>query len=184
MTRTTLLTISLALAALPAVSSAQAPASLAGRWSQASSGDELVLKPKIKLTPVYTPSMGVSLGGTVGYGSATTTVLATEPTLMKVSRKMDLAVQPDGAFAWTVVREWAEGAGCTRIVRQEKRGRVSLEGGSAVFVVAGGSETSKSSCGAETRSAIAASQERYEVRTNGGGLSLSGPGARWTFTRG
>ncbi len=179
--------IALTALAAAAVAQAQAPASvaaLAGRWSQASSGDELVLKPKIKLTPAYTPSMGMSLGGSVGYGSATTTVLATEPALMKVSRTMELNVQPDGRFAWTVQRAWAESAGCTRTVRQEKRGTVSVQAGAAVFAVAGGSEISKNSCGGESRSAVAPSQERYSLGGGGASLSLSGPSTRWTFTRG
>jgi len=172
-----------AIAIGAASTSAQAQ-TLAGRWSQQSSGQELVIRPKIKLTPSYSPSMGMSLGGSVGYGSATTTVLPTEPTPLKVDRRMTLDVAPDGGFSWTVVRSFAESERCTRTIRQEKRGRLTVAGGSAVFAVAGGSETSSNSCGGESRSALAASEERYSVSSSGGAVTLSGPSTRWTFTRG
>jgi hypothetical protein len=157
------------------------PASpLAGRWVQSSSGSELVLKPKIKLTPSYTASMGTSLGGSVGYASATTTVLATEPTLTKVDRRMELTVQADGRFHWVVVREWADGA-CRRSVRQEKRGRLTLTGQTASFSTSEGQELSRNSCAAETRSAMKPMREDYAVARTAAGLRLTGAGTDWTF---
>jgi hypothetical protein len=63
------------MGALSATPGAAQP-SLAGRWVQSSSGQELVLRPKIKLTPNAAVGYGTNLGGSVGYGSATTTALA------------------------------------------------------------------------------------------------------------
>jgi hypothetical protein len=177
-------TILLAAAALAVTTTAAQAQSLAGRWSQQSSGQELVIRPKIKLTPAYSPSMGMSLGGSVGYGSATTTVLATEPTPLKVDRRMTLDVAADGGFLWTVVRSFAESERCTRTIRQEKRGRVTRAGASALFAVSGGTETSSNSCGGESHSTISASEERYTVSNTGAGFTLTGPSTRWTFTRG
>ena len=176
-------TILLAAAALAVATAAHAQ-SLTGRWSQQSSGQELVIRPKIKLTPAYSPSMGMSLGGSVGYGSATTTVLAMEPTPLQVDRRMSLDVATDGGFTWIIVRSFAESERCTRTIRQQKRGRVSVAGSSALFVVAGGSETSSNSCGGESHSTVSPGEERYAVSSTGAGVTLSGPSTRWTFTRG
>lgn len=158
-------------------------ADLTGRWTQTSSQTELVLKPKIKLTPSYSPSMGTSLGGTVGYGSPTTTVVVTEPTPMKVVRQMNLTVQPNGQFVWVIERQWSDGD-CKRKVRQEKRGTVTLKADVLTFATTGGLDVSQDSCGKETRGQIQPLREDYRVTHTPGGLKMTGPSADWTFKKG
>jgi hypothetical protein len=75
---------------------------LAGRWVQTSVGQELVIRPKVKLTPDVAPGYGTNLGGSVGYGSATSTVVTAEATPVRVERKMALNIAEDGSFDWSV----------------------------------------------------------------------------------
>lgn len=163
--------------------SATAQSGLAGRWVQSSSGQELVLRPKIKLTPYAAPGYGTNLGGSVGYGSATTTVVATEAAPVRVEREMALAIAADGAFTWTVTKREAESASCIRTVTQERRGRATATGGELVLAVSGGRERYTKSCGGNGESAMPAVTERYAMQVSGGEMLLSSGPTRWRFRR-
>ncbi|MGB3845241.1 MAG: hypothetical protein WA940_05175 [Sphingopyxis sp.] len=179
-----LLLAAVAAAAIPALYAQSAPAGAIGRWTQASSGKELVLVPRIKLQPNVGVSQGTNLGGTVGYGSMTRTTIVTEPVMMEVARSMTLAVETDGRFQWTIVRRHAEQADCTITTTQVKQGRVAQGGGQAVFLVEGGTESFVTSCGRRGSAAIAKSTERYGMQLAGGRFVLTSGPSRWTFARG
>lgn len=171
---------SVLLGALLATSAATHPG-LAGRWVQSSSGQELVLRPKIKLTPNAAIGYGISLGGSVGYGSATTTVVATEASPLKVEREMALTVKADGAFTWTITKRETESASCIRTVTQQRSGRATADGGELVLAVSAGRERYSNSCGGQGESAVPAVTERYAMRISGGEMLLSAGATRWRF---
>ena len=172
------------LAALFIVSAGQASAAeLAGRWSQTSSGKELVLQPKFKLQPNVASTYGTSLGGSVGYGSMTKTTIVTEAVPMQVDRRMELVVAPDRSFTWTIQRRQHDSANCSKVVRQVKRGRISESGSSLIFAVSGGTEEVESACGGAGSKALPPSRESYAATFTGNRMLLSGGATRWTFTR-
>lgn len=179
-----ILRLSLLSLVLPTtVACAQTPAPLTGVWTQESSGKELVLIPKIKLQPNVGVSYGTSLGGSVGYGSMTRTVVATEPTLMDVSRAMSLELNSNGTFNWIVVRKHREDESCTRTTTLEKHGTYRSDAGKLTFSVHGGTEDWKTSCGGSGSGALNASTENYAVTITGKAMMLSGGPDRWTFMR-
>lgn len=108
---------------------------LTGSWSQQSRGQNLVLKPIVKLQPYGGSAYGTNLGGSVGSGSATTTVVRPQPRPLQVKRSMSLTIAPDGGYVWTSTTERAE-ATCTVVTRRETRGRATVRNGEAVFQVA------------------------------------------------
>lgn len=169
---------------LAAPACAAAPAGLAGTWTQSSSGKELVLQSKIKLTPYAAPGYGTNLGGSVGYGSATNTVVTTEPVPMQVDRRMTLAIDNQGAFVWTIDKRQHEAGNCVRSIRQEKKGRASLAGGELVLNVQGGVEQQSSSCGASTKTTLPAAVEKYRVQMTGATMVLASGPVRWTWKKG
>jgi hypothetical protein len=177
------LSFGIALGAFLAATSGEAQSGIAGRWVQSSSGQELVLRPKIKLTPYAAPGYGTNLGGSVGYGSATTTVLATEAAPMQVERKMTLEIAADGAFNWTVDKREAESASCVRTVSQERHGRAHLSGTELVLSVTRGRETYSRSCGGRGGSEMPAVTERYRMQLAAGELILTSGSTRWRFRR-
>lgn len=180
----TLLTAAATAAAVPALHAQSAPAGAAGRWSQTSSGKELVLAPRIKLQPNVGPSYGTNLGGTTGYGSMTRTTIVTEPVMMDVARSMTLAIEADGRFKWTIVKRHAEKEKCTITTTQVKQGRVVQNGGKASFAVEGGTESFATSCGRRGTSQLGQSTETYDMQLVGGRFVLSSGSSRWTFSRG
>ncbi|WP_222926905.1 hypothetical protein [Sphingomonas gilva] len=174
----------LGVAALAVAAQAQTTPGLAGRWTQASSGKELVLAPRIKLQPNVGVGYGTNLGGSVGYGSMTRTTIVTEPTMMDVARSMTLAIEADGRFKWTIVKRHAERDDCVRTSTEVKEGKVQALAGKMVFAVSGGTERWSSSCGRSGSAAIAAARESYDVTVQGGVLRLASGPSRWTFSRG
>jgi hypothetical protein len=173
----------MSFAALSSPTAAQVQANLTGPWVQSSSGQELVLKPKIKLTPYAAPGYGTNLGGSVGYGSATSTVVATEATPLHVERNMALTIAPDGKFTWIVNKRETETASCVRTGKQERHGRVSASGSELVLAVNGGRETSSRSCGGAGASAMPATILRYRMQLTGNELVLTSGPDRWRFQR-
>jgi hypothetical protein len=164
------------------VAVAAAPTLPTGTWRQASDGTEIVLDSTIKLTPSGNWG-GTSLGGSVGYGSMTTTRVVVEPTPKRVTRSMALTIGVDGDFDWMITRRFADAKGCMRTVRQHKVGRASMAGGAVVFAVQRGEEEGQG-CGSDATKAIAAGVERYALSHAAGSMTLSGPGGvRWQFHR-
>lgn len=174
----------LAGAAIPVAAIAQP--GLSGRWSQSSNGSELVLVSRIKLEPNVGVPSGTSLGGSVGYGSPTRTVIATEPVPMPVKRTMSLAVTPDGSFTWLIEKAHAETqkGTCIKTTRLEKHGKVVLKGGKAAFAIQRGTESWEKSCGGTGSTAIKPSTETYDAVLAPAQLRLSGGATAWTFKRG
>lgn len=152
---------------------------VAGRWSQNSSGSELVWGPEIKFQAASaTTGIGTNLGGTFGAGSATNTTITYSYKPVQVRRTMSLDIGPDGAFHWTAVQERRQGK--CRSVRQEKFGRIRIEGDQLTFVVADGRQT----CGGAPE-ALEAKDETYTLDRSGGGFRLTGErGVNWTFAPG
>ncbi|MCW1431110.1 hypothetical protein [Novosphingobium sp. JCM 18896] len=156
---------------------------LAGRWTQVSSGKELVLVPRIKLVPNVGVTPGTNLGGTVGYGSMTRTTVVTEPVMLDVARTMTLEIDAAGGFKWSISRRHQEKPGCTMNTNQVKHGRVSRAGATLAFAVVGGTETFNTSCGRSGSSALTNSTERYQVRETGRQLEIVSGASRWRFDR-
>lgn len=179
-----LISAAASVAAPPALHAQSAPAGVAGRWTQASSGKELVLAPRVKLQPNVGPSYGTNLGGTVGYGSMTRTTIVTEPVMMDVARSMTLAIEADGRFKWTIIKRHGEREYCKVTTTQVKQGRVEQSGGKMNFAVGGGTESFVSSCGRRGTSQLGKSTEHYDMQLAGNRIVLSGGSSRWTFTRG
>lgn len=159
-----------------------APANIAGRWTQSSNAKELVLVPRIKIVPNVGVTAGTNLGGTVGYGSMTRTIVVTEPVMMAVARTMTLAVDPGGQFTWTIARRHAEKQGCTITTTQEKRGRVDQAGTKLNFAVSGGIERFITTCGRRGETQLGRSTESYTVQKTSRGLAFSDGTNRWEFT--
>ncbi len=115
-------------------------AGIAGGWSQSSSGAELVWGPEIKFQAANaTVGFGSNLGGTFGAGSPTNTTIVYSYKPVQVKRTMSLNVRPDGTFHWTAVQERRQGK--CKSVRQEKFGRIRIEGDKLTFVVADARQT-------------------------------------------
>lgn len=151
----------------------------AGRWTQRSSGTELVWGPEIKFQPSSaTTGIGTNLGGTFGAGSATNTTITYSYRPMRMARSMTLEVQPDGAFDWSITTDRGEGA--CRPTRQRKSGRLSLQGDQATFNITDGSQN----CGDQAWSSMPATTETYTLQRTSRGLRVTGTGGiDWTFTR-
>jgi len=157
---------------------------LAGNWSQASVGQELVIAPKFKLQPSMTPNYGTSLGGSVGAGSYTNTTIVTEATPMRVDRRMILSIRPDGSYSWNITKVQPEGERCTRTIEQVKQGKVSIAGDKISFATSSGTETWRSSCGKSGNGTVTAQTETYSYSFDGGALSVRGSGGvNWQFRR-
>lgn len=173
----------LALAGATLLAPAPVSSDLTGRWTQSSSGKELVLVPRIKLVPNVGVTAGTSLGGSVGYGSMTRTTIVTQPVTMSVARSMTLNVSADGRFEWTITRRHAEKQGCTITTTQEKHGRVDQTGAKLSFAISGGIERYTTSCGRSGETRLGQSTEIYTVQKLSNGVALSGGASRWAFTR-
>ncbi len=156
---------------------------ITGRWTQSSSGKELVLQSKIKLQPNVSGGFGTSLGGSAGFGSMTKTTIVTEAVPAHVDRKMELTLSADGGFRWTIVRTEPVDAACTRTVRQDKQGKARLAGGSLVFDVAGGTESFEKSCGGTGTTTLSAGREAYKITLEAGRMTLADGASKWVFAR-
>lgn len=157
---------------------------LAGNWSQASEGQELVIAPKFKLQPSMTPNYGTSLGGSVGAGSYTNTTIVTEATPMRVDRRMNLSISADGSYSWRITKVQPEGERCTRTIEQVKQGKVAIAGDKISFTTSGGTETWRSSCGKSGNGTVTAQTETYSYSLTGSALSVRGSGGvNWQFRR-
>jgi len=155
-------------------------AGLAGRWSQSSTGTELVWGPEIKIQPsISTSGFGTNLGGTFGAGSPTNTTISYSYKPVSMSRTMTLEIAADGAFHWSARQERQTGK--CRSVRQEKFGRIRVQDGQLTFVVA----DARQGCGGPPDSTIEVKDETYALSGGGGAFRLTGDhGVNWNFTRG
>lgn len=91
---------------------------------------------------------------------------------------MSLNLRPDGSFHWMTTQQRRQGK--CRSVRQEKFGRVRIEGDKLTFVVA----DSRQSCGGAPEM-LEAKDETYTLDRSGGGFRLTGErGINWVFARG
>lgn len=172
----------LGIAAMALLATAAASPVPAGTWHQTSDGTEIVIESKIKLTPSGNFG-GTSLGGSAGYGSMTTTRIVVEPTPKRVARSMALTISNDGRFDWAITRRFPDANGCTRTVRQGKKGTVSMTGGTIAFAVQGGEERFEG-CGSDATKTIVAGVERYSVAMAGSTMTLAGTGdVRWQFRK-
>lgn len=106
---------------------------LAGVWRAVSETQTLELRSRIRLSPTTSPYNGTSLGGSVGYGSATTTNIATEPVPVTTRRSVELAIAADGAFRLTDTRISDPQARCPTQEVEERRGRASANGSTIVL---------------------------------------------------
>jgi hypothetical protein len=179
-----ILSIGAVLLASSALIAAQ-PGDIAGQWSQASDGSELVLVPKFKLQPNVGVTWGTNLGGSVGYGSMTRTTIVTDPVPLRVNRKMLLNIQPDGRFDWVTIKAHAEtpGAQCIKMTRTQRFGRVTRAGGQLRFAIEGGKESWEKSCGGSGEAAVAPATETYTATVAPAQLRLTGGPSGWTFKR-
>ena len=156
---------------------------LAGRWTQQSAGQELVLVPKIKLQPNYGVTTGTSLGGSAGFGSPTRTTIVTEPTVLDVERAMALEIAEDGTFSWITLTRHADGEDCVRVTHREKNGQVQRNGEALVFTVVGGTEEFEKSCGGGGSGAIAPATESFSVALTNSRMELRDGTGTWVFSR-
>lgn len=169
-----------------ALTGTAAPASSPiGRWTQSSSGLELVLAPKFKLQPNYGLSTGTNLGGSVGQYSATRTTIVTEPVPMQVTRSMSLDIQPNGQFSWSIEKRHPEtpNGTCLKTTRTRKTGQVQHSAARILFKVTGGTESWSKSCGGEGSAALAGSSETYAVTLEPTQMHLVDGPVNWVFRR-
>lgn len=165
---------------LAAAARAVEGARLIGRFSQRSTGTELVWGPEIKFqAAAATAGFGTNLGGTFGAGSQTNSTIVYSYKPAEVNRAMSLEVRPDGTFHWIATLERTQGD--CRSVRQEKFGRLRVEGDQLTFVVA----DARQSCGGQAAERLEARDETYTLARSGGGLRLTGEhGVDWAFSPG
>ncbi|RZJ00931.1 MAG: hypothetical protein EON90_05365 [Brevundimonas sp.] len=152
-------------------------ARLGGRWSQASNGTELVWGPEIKFQPAISSSgFGTDLGGTFGPGSQTNTTIVYSYKPMQVRRSMTLDVHPDGSFHWVITQQRRNGK--CRTVRQEKFGRLAMDGERLILAVA----DARQSCAGAAAERLEAKSETYEFTRRGPGFRLTADkGVDWAF---
>lgn len=164
-------------AELQAAAAAVRAANLTGRWSQSSTGTELVWGPEIKFQAASaTVGFGTNLGGTFGAGSPTNTTIVYSYKPMQVSRSMTLDIRPDGAFHWTATQQRRQGK--CRDVRQEKFGRVVVTGDQLTFVVV----DARQSCGGGAPERLEAKPETFTLSRQGQAFRLTADkGVNWTF---
>ncbi|KQY80473.1 hypothetical protein [Brevundimonas sp. Root1423] len=167
-----------AVAVLLAAPAAQAQsAGLTGNWVHEGTQSELVIRSSIQ-TRAYSMPGDFSLGGTTP-----NTVISTTPTPTQVRREMALIVQADGTFSWVTDKTYAEGASCNVTIRQEKTGRLSVQGSQATFSIARGLERASRSCNDRVTEVDRSGRtETYRVTRSGASLRISDGTATWTFT--
>ncbi|WP_342250346.1 hypothetical protein [Sphingomonas sp. OTU376] len=164
---------------------AMQPSNIAGQWSQASDGTELVLAPKFKLQPNVGVTWGTNLGGSVGYGSMTRTTIVTDPVPMHVNRKMRLKIEPDGRFDWVMVKAHPEtpGGQCIKITRIQRVGLATRTGNQIRFAIEGGKENWEKTCGGSGEAAVRPTTETYTLTLNAAEMRLTGGPSAWIFKR-
>ena len=166
-----------ALADAGSAAAAVKEAGLVGRWSQHSTGSEIVIQPKIKLQAAMATGYGTNLGGTFGPGSATNTTIVYEGVPMPVKRSMTLDVAPDGTFRLSADLERTQGK--CRSVHQEKYGVVRVEGGKLTLAVA----DARQRCGNGKVESLEEKDESYSFSRSGSGFQLTGKNVNWAFTK-
>jgi len=150
---------------------------LTGNWVHEGTQSELVIRSSIQ-TRSYSMPGDFSLGGTTP-----NTVISTTPTPTQVRREMALIVQADGTFSWVTDKTYAEGATCDVTIRQEKTGRLSVQGSQATFTIVNGLERATRSCNDRvSQSDRSGRTETYRVTRSGSSLRISDGSATWTFT--
>jgi len=155
---------------------------LAGQWVHEGTQQELVIRSSIQQRAYSMPG-DFSLGGSMGAGSPTNTVISTTPTPTQVHREMALIVREDGAFSWVTLKTYPESARCEVEIRQEKVGRVAVSGSQATFNIQDGFERASRSCNDRTsQSDRSGRTETYQVRRSGSTLRISDGTTTWTFT--
>lgn len=158
-------------------------ANLVGTWTHEGTQQELVIRSSIQFRPYSLPG-DFNLGGSVGAGSATNTVIATQPTPTQVSREMALIIREDGAFSWVTKKSYAEGTSCQVELLQQNLGRVSVTGSEATFRTSEGSERASRSCNDRvTESDRAGRSETYRITRSGATLRVSDGTTTWVFRR-
>lgn len=166
-----------AQAELQAAAAAVRAANLTGRWSQSSTGSELVWGPEIKFQAANaTVGFGTNLGGTFGAGSPTNTTIVYSYKPVQIRRTMTMDVRPDGSFHWVATQERRQGK--CRNVRQEKRGRVTVTGDQLTLVVV----DARQSCGGGAVERLEAKPETFTLARTGQAFRLTADkGVNWTF---
>ena len=164
-------------AELQTAAAAVRAANLSGRWSQSSTGSELVWGPEIKFQAANaTTGFGTNLGGTFGAGSATNTTIVYSYKPVQIRRNMTLDVRPDGSFHWVATQERRQGK--CRNIRQEKFGRVTMTGDQLTFVVS----DARQSCGGGAPERLEAKPETFTLARQGQAFRLTADkGVNWTF---
>ena len=158
-------------------------ADLAGTWRHSGTQTELVVQPRIRLQPTLSPNYGTSLGGSVGYGSMTSTTIVTEAAPVRVSRDMSLEIRSGGGATWRIEKR-QPGQGCEQTITQVKTGRITVAGTRLTFRMSEGSESVRSACAPTANREIPAAVEDYQVERRGRALALSSGGTTWVFNPG
>lgn len=148
------------------------PPAVAGAWSGQSDRQELVLRPRLQLRPYAAPGV-TSLGGTVGYGSATVTTVETTPTPVQVRRRHDLSLSSGGAFRLTIVETTDPQTRCPTVRTTERSGSVVFDGATLTLRDAAIQATERAACGEARRVSAAAKTRRMAFRD--GRLHLNAP---------
>jgi hypothetical protein len=169
------------LAAMIAVHLSTAlPPTVTGAWSGQTDRQELVLRPRLQLRPYAAPGV-TSLGGTVGYGSATVTTVETTPTPVQVRRRHDLSLSPGGAFRLTTVETTDPQTRCPTVRTTERSGSVVFEGASLTLRDAVVQASERAACGEARRVSAAAETRRLTLRD--GRLHLNAPQQQVSLSR-
>ena len=167
-----------------------APTMLVGTWrTQGGGGSELKMTPTIKFQPSMSTGNGFDMGGTMGAGSPTNTVIVNEYKSVKGGDRVQaLTINPDGSFKWIVDRGAPRGSSCVEQVHEERLGQARINGSKITLSITGGFTTLTNPCG-ETfrnrRDPFPTRTEDYEFTRTGNSLNFKGTGGvNWTFKKG
>jgi len=152
--------------------------SLAGNWEHEGTQQELVIRSVLEQRSTY------SMAGDFRPGGVPSTVISTRSVPTQVRREMLLVIEEDGSFAWISEKTYAESSSCDVTLRQEKGGRMTLNGSSATLNIRLGTERASRTCNSNSNEVDRSNRtETYQITRSGSTLRVNDGTVTWVFTR-